>query len=165
MLRRVRDVLSDDQHATFDALLDVWLADHRQVFADSIAAITTYLGTAATAREPIEKPSQRNIKNAVKKITQQIERSHRAMGDELLELHKLDGQAAAEIRADLSDYLAPKKKRSEWLSGAIAGAGSGLVGGIAADFSCRWTHVWWRCRDPGSCSVSPQVADCRACSM
>jgi hypothetical protein len=134
VLGRVRALLPDEKRSTFDRLLDVWLADHRQVFADSIRAIADHLASVAALREPIEKPSRRTVQLSVKKLTEQIQQSQRAMFDSLLALHKLDGHAAAEIRANLDDYLHPKKKRSEWLSGAIAGAGSGLLGGIAADF-------------------------------
>lgn len=134
VLARVRNVLPDEKRATFDALLDVWLADHHDAFAGSIAAVVTHAAEVARLREPIAKPTRGTIQRAVKRLTEQIQRSQRTMGDELLAIHKLDGHAAAEIRADLGDYLSPKKKRNEWLSGAIAGAGSGLVGGIVADF-------------------------------
>jgi GTP-binding protein EngB required for normal cell division len=134
MLEHVRSALPDDQHTTFNALFDVWLADHHEVFSKSISAVATHLHAVATLREPVEKASRGNVTRAVKKLTQHIQRSQRAMGDELLAMHQLDGHAAAEIRTDLDDYLRPKKKRNEWLSGAIAGAGSGLIGGIAADF-------------------------------
>ncbi|MCG8584120.1 MAG: DUF3482 domain-containing protein, partial [Pirellulales bacterium] len=134
MLERVRNVLPEDQHATFDKLLDVWLEDHRAVFLRSAAAIAEHVSAVASLREPVEKPSRGAIRTAVKKLTEQIQISQRTMGDELLSLHQLDGRAATEIRVDLDDYLRPKKKRSEWLAGAVAGAGSGLVGGFAADF-------------------------------
>lgn len=134
MLGRVRDALAAEQHAPFDALVDVWLVDHRDMFSKSIDLITAHVAAAAALREPVDKASRRSIQRAVKKLTEQIERSQRTMGDELLALHRLDGRAATKIRTDLDDYLRPKKKRSEWLSGAVAGAGSGLVGGIVADF-------------------------------
>lgn len=134
VLSRVREMLPEEKRITYDELLNVWLTDHRRVFATSIDAVAAHLATAAAAHETVEKPSRRLIGRAVNRLTQQIERSQREMGDQLLSLHQLDGQAGEKVRTEMENYLRPKKKRSEWLSGAIAGAGSGLVGGIAADF-------------------------------
>ena len=132
MLRRVRPVLPPEKQAAFDALLDVWLAERRQVFTDSIDAIAAHLATVAKDREPVEKASKRMIGAAVKKLTGRIERSQREANDQLLTLYAIDGYTAADIRADLDDYLCPKPKRNKWLSGAFFGTGSGLAGGIAA---------------------------------
>jgi Domain of unknown function (DUF3482)/50S ribosome-binding GTPase len=152
VLARVADLLEGDKRAAMGRLVQAWNARNLRVFDASIEAITEYLATLATDREPIGPPTDAGGSWVLERLSDlralsRVERE-RAMGalfdrvqaatrrlmTRLIALHQLSGESEAEVERRMEDAAVQGQAAINPTTGAIAGgAVSGLLAGLGAD--------------------------------
>ena len=136
LLERVVGLLGEERRPLMAELAVAWNDRNLEVFERAAGAIARYLRAAAADREQLadRKPSRADKKQTMETLAARLEQQTEKLMSTLLELHGLEGSAAAEIDRHLDafavageDLLAPEK-------GAVwGGVLSGAVGGLTAD--------------------------------
>lgn len=161
LFHAVQPLIPPGKQAAYQRIVATWESANRQRFDASMAAIATLLTQAARWKEPVAAttrsplPSWDTLKNllplgasgtgnaappdaeqqAMQKLLRHLQKEDLRSTETLLELHRLDGRAAAEIHAQLREYFTihqPLDMRQMGLLGALA---SGAAGGLGADLA------------------------------
>lgn len=161
LFHAVQPLIPPGKQAAYQRIVATWESANRQRFDASMAAIATLLTQAARWKEPVAAttrsplPSWDSLKNllplgasgtgnaappdaeqqAMQKLLRHLQKEDLRSTETLLELHRLDGRAAAEIHAQLREYFTihqPLDMRQMGLLGALA---SGAAGGLGADLA------------------------------
>jgi hypothetical protein len=135
LLERVEDVLPPERRPVMRALAQVWQERNLAVFERASLALGAYLVAAAADQEPLGEGAGRGEKRrAMRALANRLDEATRALSEELLELHTLQGRYQEEARTRLEeDFRMPGEVA--WSGGAaIFGAAmGGAAGGVAAD--------------------------------
>ncbi|MEM7352614.1 MAG: GTPase domain-containing protein, partial [Acidobacteriota bacterium] len=134
LLERIVGLLPEDRRPTMETLEAAWNQRNLDVFGRAIGAMARYLGAAAADRQelPSRKPSRDDKKQAMERLGERLEHASVELMTTLLELHGLEGSAAAAIDRQLDafavdgeDLLDPEK--SAFWGGVLSGAAGGLT--------------------------------------
>ncbi|MCG8458195.1 MAG: DUF3482 domain-containing protein, partial [Holophagales bacterium] len=136
LFERVEPLLPEDRRSAMARLRRAWDERNLEVLDKSVAAMARYLGRTAADREalPSRRPSKEEKQEAMERLARRLVDRTETLMAELLALHQLEGDAAAEIDRQLDafavegeDALDPEKSA---LLGSVV---SGALGGLAAD--------------------------------
>ena len=136
LLERVVDLLPEERRGLMRELVEAWKIRNLEVFEGAVEAMAGYLETAATDRQQLadRKPSRADKKQAMEALAERLEVATRELVAKLLELHGLEGSAAAEIDRQVDSFAVEGEDLLDPEKGAVWGSVlSGAVGGLTAD--------------------------------
>jgi hypothetical protein len=154
LLDRIGKALPQDRQAAFARLAAAWRERNREMFERSMqvlarqlaaiavdSAVTTAAGAGATARAWFtsllggRSRSDPATEAAMAQLAQRLDQQVRRATDELIALHGLSGQSAAEILKRMGAEYAVDKAADPGKASLIGAAVSGALGGLAADLA------------------------------
>jgi hypothetical protein len=154
LLDRLRTVLPAERHAAFQRIDAAWRARNEDVFQRSVRTLATQLAAIAADGEEVPitglgataKAWLRNaiiggdsgneaLARAMQALTGRADVRIRQATDELIALHGLSGNAAAQVEARMAGDFAVDKATSRGKAGMLGAAVSGALGGLAADLA------------------------------
>jgi hypothetical protein len=138
LLERAAQQLDAARAADLRRLNAAWNARNLALFDATAAAMAAFLARAAADREPLpgERASPAQKQAAMAELARRLEAAERALWDEAIAAHGLEGRAAVELaqaleHVDVEGQAAAKPARDALIGGAISGA----LGGLAADLA------------------------------
>ncbi len=137
LLSAVVPLLPADKQATMEALEAAWNERNLAVFERTVARLGRYLAAAAGDREQLmfKRPDRAEKKRGMEALGERLEGATGDLMAALLELHGLEGTAAAEIDRQLDAYAVDGEEMLDPEKGAMwGGVVSGALGGLTADF-------------------------------
>jgi len=152
LLQAVAELLPAGKQATFAKLKNAWAQQKLQVFHQSMALLARQLAQAAADRAPLDNSSLTdrlkrlllsgdtsavlsNKERAMALLADRLDQNIRSTTDQLIQLHGLQGQAAAQIFQRLRDHYATNRPFHEGVSALLGGFISGALGGLVADLA------------------------------
>jgi hypothetical protein len=154
LLDRIGQALPADRQETFARLAAAWRERNRETFESSIqvlarqlaaiatdSAVAMTAGAGATARAWVSSllgarsRSDPAAEAAMAQLAQRLDQQVRRATDELIALHGLSGQAAAEILQRMGAEYLVDKAADPGKASLIGAAVSGALGGLAADLA------------------------------
>jgi hypothetical protein len=154
LLAAVAAALPDEKHPAFDRLRTAWRARRMATFDAASAELAAQLARAACDREPVADrgvgaalreigialgigregaPSAKEL--AMRRLAERLDADVRATTDRLIELHELEGSAAAEVLARLAEDFAVQTRASEGKAAILGGLVTGALTGLKADLA------------------------------
>ena len=154
LLRMVARALPADREAGFARLTAAWQAARSARFEAAMAAIAAPIARAACDRATLPdsglRESLRDVGRAIglatiagegakeaamRTLARRLDADIRASTDQLIAIHQLEGRAAAEVIARLSDDVVADNPVSEGKAAIVGGFVSGALTGLAADLA------------------------------
>ncbi len=154
LLRAVGSVLPESKRHACSRLERAWQARRMEAFEASMAALAEQLARAACDRETLEDDgigsTLRGVGKAIglgddgqtgpkaramKGLAERLDTETRRSTDQLIEIHRLGGRAAAEVLARLAGDFAVDERVSEGKAAMLGGLVSGALSGLAADLA------------------------------
>ncbi|GAX59449.1 GTP-binding protein HSR1-related [Candidatus Scalindua japonica] len=152
LMKTIEGVLPFAKRNSFDEIWKAWAINNNSVFERSMDSLAGQITAACCDREHITQKSiwelaqykvpipgmssdiKKEKEDAMKKLADRLEGEVKSSLDELIQLHQLKGNAAAEILKRLSsDYLS-NKPVNEGVSAIVGGFFTGAISGVGADF-------------------------------
>ncbi len=136
LLERIVGILPEDRRADMEALEAAWNERNLALFERATSSLARYLAAAAGDREELaeHRPDRARKKRGMEALGERLERATEELMAALLELHGLEGAAAAEIDRQLDAYAVDGEDLLEPEQGAMwGGVVSGALGGLTAD--------------------------------
>lgn len=154
LLAAVGDALPDEKRPAFERLRAAWRARRMATFDAAIAQLAAQLARAGCDREPVAdrgvraalrevgvalglgregEPTAKEV--AMRVLAERLDADVRATTDRLIELHELEGRAAAEVLARLADDFAVQTRASEGKAAVLGGLVTGALTGLKADLA------------------------------
>jgi len=150
----VARALPADREAGFARLTAAWQAARSARFEAAMAAIAAPIARAACDRATLPdsglRESLRDVGRAIglatiagegakeaamRTLARRLDADIRASTDQLIAIHQLEGRAAAEVIARLSDDIVADNPVSEGKAAIVGGFVSGALTGLAADLA------------------------------
>jgi hypothetical protein len=154
LLRAVGAALPDAKRGAFSRLAAAWQARRMQEFDAAMDALAAQLARAACDRETLDAEGVRAQlrelgtvlgmapageetakERAMTRLAERRDADIRATTDRLIEIHRLEGKASAEILARLAGDFAVDERLSEGRAAVVGGLVSGALTGLAADLA------------------------------
>jgi hypothetical protein len=150
LLEQIAATLSPEKLPVFDRVAVRWRERNRDVFDRSMQVLAAQLAAAAvdvaavghrglgeTARAWIggEGRADPAVERAMSELGTRLDAEVRKATDELIRLHGLSGQAAAEVLARMGTEFAVSRAADLGKASALGGALTGALGGLAADLA------------------------------
>jgi hypothetical protein len=150
----VADALPPAKHAAFERLRAAWRARQLATFGASMTELAGQIARASCDREPAAdkgvraalrevgvalglgrdgEPTAKDL--AMQRLAERLDADVRATTDRLIELHGLEGRAAAEVLARLADDFAVQTRASEGKAAVLGGLVTGALTGLKADLA------------------------------
>ncbi|HSD40796.1 MAG TPA: DUF3482 domain-containing protein [Burkholderiales bacterium] len=154
LLAAIAEVLPDAKRPAFERLRAAWRARRIATFDAATAEIAAQLARAACDREPVAdrgvggalrevgvalglgsvgSPTAREL--AMQRLAERLDADVRSTTDRLIELHELEGRAAAEVLARLAEDFAVQTRASEGKAAVLGGLVTGALTGLKADLA------------------------------
>jgi hypothetical protein len=153
LLRAVGAALPEAKRAAFDRLAAAWQARRMGEFGASMEALAAQLARAACDREALDEQGMRAQlrelgtalgiapgaaspkERAMARLAERLDADIRATTDRLIEIHRLEGRASAEVLERLAGDFATEERMSEGKAAVLGGLVSGALSGLAADLA------------------------------
>jgi hypothetical protein len=153
LLRAVGAVLPEAKRASFARLAAAWRARRVEEFGAAMDALAAQLARAACDREALDEQGVRAQlrelgtalgiapggatpkEQAMARLAERLDADIRATTDRLIEIHRLEGRASAEVLARLAGDFALEERVSEGKAAVLGGLVSGALSGLAADLA------------------------------
>jgi hypothetical protein len=154
LLRSVGAALPEAKRDALSRLAAAWQARRMAEFGASMDALAAQLGRAACDREVLREEGVRAQlrelgtalglgregeaapkERAMARLAERREADIRLTTDRLIEIHRLEGRASAEILARLAGDFAVDERLSEGKAAVVGGLVSGALTGLAADLA------------------------------
>ena len=134
LLTEVARWLDEDGRAAMERLLPVWQAERVARFDAAVAAVADVLAELVRDREPVGRgqPGRLGRAAALRRLAARLQRSVRTLDETLIALEGLEGEAAREVDAALTETRAHGDRPTP-AQGAAGGALAGAAGGAALD--------------------------------
>ncbi|HSD53014.1 MAG TPA: DUF3482 domain-containing protein [Burkholderiales bacterium] len=154
LLAAVSDALPAAKRPAFERLRAAWRARRMATFDAATAALAAQLARAGCDREPVADrgigaalrevgvalgigregaPTAREL--AMQRLAERLDADVRSTTDRLIELHELEGRAAAEVLARLAEDFAVQTRASEGKAAILGGLVTGALTGLKADLA------------------------------
>ncbi len=136
LLSAVVPLLSAQQQPIMKNLEAAWNERNLAVFERAVAGLARYLARAASDREQLmfKRPDRAEKRRGMEALGERLERKTVDLMAAMLELHGLEGVAAAEIDRQLDAYAVDGEGLMDPEKGAMwGGVVSGALGGLTAD--------------------------------
>ena len=154
LLDAIAAALPAEKRGVFARLGETWRARRMSAFDASMEVIAAQLARAACDREPLDEDGMRAKlrgvgaalgigregaapaqERAMKRLARRLDDDIRATTDRLIEIHGLEGRAAAEVLSRLAGDFAVEARASEGKAAVFGGIVSGALTGLAADLA------------------------------
>jgi hypothetical protein len=154
LARAVGAVLPEAKREAFTRLAAAWQARRMEDFGASMDALAAQLARAACDRAALDEQGVRAQlreigtalgiapageaapkERAMNRLAERLDADIRATTDRLIEIHRLEGRASAEILARLAGDFAVDERLSEGKAAMLGGLVSGALTGLAADLA------------------------------
>jgi hypothetical protein len=153
LLRAVGAALPEAKRDAFTRLTAAWQERRMGEFAAALDALAAQLGCAACDREALDgegvRAQLRELgtalgiapgtatpkERAMARLAERLDADVRATTDRLIEIHRLEGRASAEVLARLAGDFATEARLSESKAAVLGGLVSGALTGLAADLA------------------------------
>ncbi len=137
LLLRLQALVPRRSAGLMGRLLDAWRDERREVLAGAVTILAELLWKAAADSEPVGPGWVQRIgrRGAAAELARRLPVSAQRASDELIGLHRLEGESAAWARGQLEDVSLPGQKPDPLQAGVLGGALGGAVGGLAADLA------------------------------
>jgi hypothetical protein len=153
LLRAVGAALPEAKRDAFTRLAAAWQARRMSEFGASIDALAADLARAACDRQALDEQGVRaqlrelgtalglapgaatSKERAMATLAERLDADIRATTDRLIEIHRLEGRASAEVLARLARDFAVEERLSEGKAAVLGGLVSGALYGLAADLA------------------------------
>jgi hypothetical protein len=154
LLAAIADALPEPKRPAFERLRAAWRARRMATFDAATAELAAQLARAACDREPVADrgvgaalrefgaalgiardgaPTAREL--AMQRLAERLDADVRTTTDRLIELHELEGRAAAEVLARLAEDFAVQTRASEGKAAVLGGLVTGALTGLKADLA------------------------------
>jgi hypothetical protein len=154
LLAAIADALPEPKRPAFERLRAAWRARRTAAFDAATAELAAQLARAACDREPVADrgvgaalrefgaalgvardgaPTAREL--AMQRLAERLDADVRTTTDRLIELHELEGRAAAEVLARLAEDFAVQTRASEGKAAVLGGLVTGALTGLKADLA------------------------------
>ena len=134
LLERVAGLLPSDKQGAMSGLVAAWDARNLATFGASTAALGGLLAGTAVDREglPSVMASKGDKRRAMDALADRLDQRSKALMEGLIEGHGLDGEAAAQVRERVDDFIVPADspfdvRRSALVGGLVTGAATGVT--------------------------------------
>ncbi|MEM7311468.1 MAG: DUF3482 domain-containing protein [Planctomycetota bacterium] len=134
--QRLIDCLPTEKRGAMRALTDVWQARNVELFDATIDRMARALAETVADRESTRGSVAGIVdrKKAMAALAGRLAERERALWDEVLEDHHIEGRAAAELRKEIEDFEVQGAQPVKPKTGAVIGSViTGALGGLAAD--------------------------------
>ncbi len=130
LLEKVAQVLPDASRSAMSGLLAAWNERNLKIFDAAMESLLSVLLETARDREalPSSLASKADKNRAMAALAQRLELRSRALMEQLIEAHGLDGEAAAQVQERIEDFVLPSESPLDVKGGALWG---GLLTGAA----------------------------------
>jgi hypothetical protein len=154
LLDAVEKVLPEDKRAPFARLVSQWKTDNIGTFQAAMSVLAAQLAAAARARAPVQESAPAGRKErllraigldrkaedaarnaAVDALGRRMEQDTRQATQELIALHRLDGDATGIVLERMREHFASRIPLDERRAAAWGGIVSGALGGLAGDLA------------------------------
>ena len=153
LLRAVGAALPEAKRAPFARLAAAWQVRRMAEFGASLDALAGQLSRAACDREALDEQGVRGQlrelgtalgltpgaaapkERAMARLAERVDADIRATTDRLIEIHRLEGRASAEVLTRLAGDFATAERLSEGKAAVLGGLVSGALTGLAADLA------------------------------
>ena len=154
LLRAVGAALPDAKREALSRLAAAWRARRMTEFGASMDALAAQLARAACDREPLDEQGVRGQlrelgtalgiapagaatpkERAMARLAERLDADIRATTNRLIEIHRLEGRASADVLARLAGDFALEERLSEGKAAMLGGLVSGALTGLAADLA------------------------------
>jgi hypothetical protein len=153
LLRAVGAALPDAKRDAFGRLAAAWQARRMAEFGAAMEALAAQLARAACDREALDEQGVRAQlrelgtalgiapgaatpkEHAMARLAERLDADIRATTDRLIEIHRLEGRASAEVLTRLVGDFATAERLSEGKAAVLGGLVSGALTGLAADLA------------------------------
>lgn len=136
LLARIATHLDGERAQAMRVLTAAWNARLREVFEASVERMAGFLADALGEREPLKGglAGRGEKRKAMEALALRLEAAERALWDEVIALHGIEGHAAVELmdrmeHVDVSGEEPLDERKSALLGSVVSGA----LGGLAAD--------------------------------
>lgn len=154
LLAAVAEALPGAKRPAFDRLRAAWRARRMASFDAAMGQLAAQLARAACDREPVAdrgvratlrevgvalglgregEPTAKEL--AMQRLAERVDADVRATTDHLIEIHELEGHAAAEVLARLAEDFAVQTRASEGKAAVLGGLVTGALTGLKADLA------------------------------
>ena len=152
LLRAVAPLLDPNRHAAFERLQQAWVARNHGTWQACMAVIVQRLVHAAADREVVaqgglpgrvrELGAALGLRSeghatpreaAMRALAERLDAEVRTSTDRLIELHQLDGRAAARVLTSLAEHFAAREPLDEPRAAVWGGVLTGALAGLKAD--------------------------------
>ena len=140
LFERLGECLPPGRRATLESLAATWTAERRALFERTVAAMARTLVETARDREPLGSTLGSTLggvadrPRAMKALAERQARREQALWDTVLADHRIEGQAALELRRALQDFEVQGAPPLSPRGGAVLGGLlTGALSGLAAD--------------------------------
>jgi hypothetical protein len=131
LLQAVQALLQGEQAAAMQRLAQAWQARNTQRFDAAMHALAQALARCALARER----QSDALEQAEQALAARLQAGLQAATDELLQLHRITGQARADFLQRAPGMFERRERVDETKVSALAGVVSGVLGGLKADIA------------------------------
>lgn len=153
LLRAVGPALPDAKRDAFARLTAAWQARRMAEFGAAMDALAAQLARAACDREALDgegvRAQLRELgtalglahgaaapkERAMARLAERLDADIRATTDRLIEIHRLEGRASADVLTRLAGDFATEERLSEGKVAVLGGLVSGALTGLAADLA------------------------------
>ena len=154
LLQEVEPLLPAAKQPAYQRLTASWRQQNMAVFHQSMHRLAVQLAEACADRETVADPSLtdhiRQVlasllpaskqqlsphETAMALLAERLDKRIREAMDHLIQLHGLEGRAAAEIFQRLRDHYATSRPLHQGVSAVLGGFVSGVLGGLVADLA------------------------------
>jgi hypothetical protein len=153
LLRAVGPALPDAKRDAFARLTAAWQARRMAEFGAAMDALAAQLARAACDREALDEQGVRAQlrelgtalglapgaatpkERAMARLAERLDADIRATTDRLIEIHRLEGRASADVLTRLAGDFATEERLSEGKVAVLGGLVSGALTGLAADLA------------------------------
>jgi hypothetical protein len=153
LLRAVGPALPDAKRDAFARLTAAWQARRMAEFGATMDALAAQLARAACDREALGgegvRAQLRELgtalglahgaaapkERAMARLAERLDADIRATTDRLIEIHRLEGRASADVLTRLAGDFATEERLSEGKAAVLGGLVSGALTGLAADLA------------------------------
>jgi hypothetical protein len=135
LFEKLRDLVPADRRDLVAALLATWREEQLAVLRSAVEAMAELLAAAATDAEPVTRSAfgAAERKRAAEALARRLEAAMAEANDALIAGQGLTGEAAEELRVELSDVRGGEAVGGPWRNPMLGGLVGGALGGLAAD--------------------------------
>ncbi|WP_162846492.1 DUF3482 domain-containing protein [Corticibacter populi] len=158
LFHAVQAAIAPDKQAAYARIVQAWETRNQQRFAASMACLATLLAEATGWTQPISEPvsalSWKHLQNAMtskagaeaaaendparqamQALLRRLQKADEAAMQTLLQLHRLDGHAAAQIQQQLNQYFTVQQPLDARQMGLLGALTTGAASGFGADLA------------------------------